>query len=142
MATYVITGTSRGIGLELVRQLAAEPSSQVKTVIAITRDNKSTALNSIVEQSEGRVANIVITDITDEKTILKAVPEIEKALAGHALDILINNAGMADWGADIKSMTSSAMVDVFKTNVGSVQAMTTSLLPLLEQGHGKKVINM
>lgn len=143
MSTWLITGTSRGIGLELVHQLAAEPVDKVKTVIAVTRDRKSTALQSIVDESKGRVVNVVITDITDEKTIHIVLPEIEKALSGAPLDVLINNAGVLPFDPDgIKSVTAKYLIDAFRVNVGSTQAMTASLLPLLEKGATKKVINM
>ncbi|QIW98339.1 hypothetical protein AMS68_003857 [Peltaster fructicola] len=141
MSTFLVTGTSRGIGLELVRQLAS--SSEAKTVVAVTRDNKSTALQTIIDESKGRVVNVIIPDIIDEKTVQSAVPEIEKALSGAPLDVLINNAGAAAYDADgVKSTTVEDLTNIFRINVGSVQAVTSSLLPLLEKGKTRKVINI
>jgi NAD(P)-dependent dehydrogenase (short-subunit alcohol dehydrogenase family) len=141
MSNFLITGASRGLGLELVRQLAA--SDQVGFVVAVTRNVDSPALQQIIGESQGRVANIVIKDITSEDSVKEAIPKIEQILPGGILDVLINNAGvMPTTERGITTVDNAQLLEVFQTNVCSVQAMTTTLLPLLERGTTRKIINM
>lgn len=143
MSTILVTGTSRGIGLEIVRQLLARPDSEVKLVLAVTRDNKSEALTKLVQGSKERAVNIVIPSITDEKVTREALPNIEEALAGRPLDILVNNAGASNWdGEGIAKVSASSFTELHDVNVGSVQAMTSTLLALLQKGQRKQVTNM
>jgi hypothetical protein len=44
MATFLVTGTSCGIGLELVRQLLARPESEVSKIFATTRSQPTAML--------------------------------------------------------------------------------------------------
>jgi len=95
MAAYLITGASRGIGLELTRQLVALPASQVSKVFATTRAD-APALSEVAEKSSGRVV-IVKLDASKQETIKQAATEVEANLAGKGLDVLINNAGIMPW---------------------------------------------
>lgn len=94
MATYLITGSSRGLGLELVTQLAALPSAQVGRIFATTRSEPSAALTNLVDGSSGRVVRVEL-DTCDKTSVTNASTEVAKIL--HAddtgLDVLINNAG-------------------------------------------------
>lgn len=92
MATYLITGTSRGLGLALATHLASLPSSQSSTIFTLARKS-SRALETLIEKSDGRVI-LIEADVTDEASIKKAVGEVETKLAGKGLDVLINNVGI------------------------------------------------
>lgn len=79
MATYAITGTNRGIGLELTRQTKAAGHR----VIAMCR-TASDALKQVdVEIHEG-------IDVGDDAV----VEDLAKTFAGESIDVLINNAGL------------------------------------------------
>lgn len=90
-ASYLITVTSRGIGLELSRALAAKPASEVSIVFAAYR-TKTAALEELVSSSAGRVEAVPM-DATSEGSIKKAAGLVERSLAGKGLDVLVNNAG-------------------------------------------------
>ncbi len=92
MASYFITGASRGIGLEMVRQLAAMPATEVSTVFAAVRSTPE-ALSKIVDSSDGRVVPVEV-QITDKTSIAAAAKTVERKLNGNGLDVLINNAGI------------------------------------------------
>ena len=86
MSCVFFTGANRGIGLEFVRQYAADGWR----VIATCRDLDSAAdLARIAEESDGRVARHSL-DVTDASS----VAAVAEALASASIDVLINNAGM------------------------------------------------
>ena len=95
MASYLITGASRGLGLELTHQLASLPSSEVSKVFATVR-GEAPDLESLAKKSSGRVI-IIKLDVTNETSIQAAAVEVEAKLEGKGLDILINNAGIIQY---------------------------------------------
>jgi NAD(P)-dependent dehydrogenase (short-subunit alcohol dehydrogenase family) len=103
MATYLITGGARGLGLALTKHLVALPASQVSKVIVSVR-KPSADLELVARNSSGRV-NFVEFDVANESSIQKALPAVEAALGGKGLDVLINNAGIAQYAENgTKSM--------------------------------------
>ena len=79
MGTYVVTGANRGIGLEYCRQLAQRGD----TAIAICRQSSS-ELEALGIRVEAGI------DIATNDGIVA----LERQLAGTAIDVLINNAGI------------------------------------------------
>lgn len=92
MASYFITGTSRGIGLQLTASLASRPSSEVYKVFAAAR-KQSDELKKLIEGSNGRVQFVPI-EVTSPQSVKEAAQMAEKSLNGQGLDYLINNAGI------------------------------------------------
>lgn len=104
MASYFITGTSRGIGLHLTTSLASRPSSEVSKVFAAAR-KQSDDLEKLIAGSDGRV-QFVPLEVTSEQSVEEAAQTVEKSLNGQGLDYLINNAG-------IMHTTPNGIVDMF-----------------------------
>ena len=96
MASYLVTGASRGLGLALVSRLASLPTSQVGKIIATARADNSPELKEIVNASAGRVEWVQL-DVCDQKSVSEAASEVDRLLQGKGLDYLINNAGRIDW---------------------------------------------
>lgn len=86
MTTILVTGANRGLGLEFVRQYAAEG---VHVHAACRNPAKADALNAIASASKGKVT-IHAMNVADEASVTACA----KALNGAALDIVINNAGI------------------------------------------------
>jgi NAD(P)-dependent dehydrogenase (short-subunit alcohol dehydrogenase family) len=85
MPTVLVTGASRGIGLEFVRQYAAQGWS----VLASCRDPAAArALQAI--GSEQRAVRVHALDVSD----VAAIDGLAKSLRGQPIDVLINNAGL------------------------------------------------
>jgi NAD(P)-dependent dehydrogenase (short-subunit alcohol dehydrogenase family) len=104
MASVLITGASRGLGLALTRELASRPASAVSKIFAAIRGDAPAALNELVQKSPERVF-VVKLDVTDQNSIKKAAAEVETKLGGKGLDILINNAGVCQYAFNgVKSM--------------------------------------
>lgn len=87
MTSYLITGTSRGLGLSFVKYLLS--SSETGTVIATAR-SQSPALKEI---SDSRL-HFLQLDVGDNKSIEQATSKAEELLGSKGLDVLINNAGV------------------------------------------------
>jgi NAD(P)-dependent dehydrogenase (short-subunit alcohol dehydrogenase family) len=86
MKTTLITGANRGIGLEFVRQYAADGWR----VLARSRHpEKSTALNKLAAQSP-ELIKIHALDVADPAQI----DQLGQALATESIDLLLNNAGI------------------------------------------------
>ena len=98
MASYFITGASRGIGLALSGALAAKPASEVSVVFAAYRTNTE-ELQKLVSSSQGRVQAVQL-DVASDESAKKAASQVEESLSGKGLDVLINNAGVSTFAPD------------------------------------------
>ncbi|PKY00423.1 NAD(P)-binding protein [Aspergillus campestris IBT 28561] len=139
MASYLITGASRGIGLAIVHILASKPSSEMSVVFAAAR-TESDELKQLIATAENRVRWVQL-DIIDKESIERATAQVTEALDGKGLDVLINNAGIMPWTVGgIEAMND--LDSTFHINVTGVHLVTQSLLPLLKTGTLKKVVNV
>ncbi|KAF3482005.1 short chain oxidoreductase [Arthroderma uncinatum] len=139
MASYLLTGTSRGIGLALVSILATKPASEVSTVFAAAR-TETDALKELIAKFAGRVEFVPI-DVTSEEKVKRAAEQVEKSLGGKGLDVLINGVGIMNFTPDgIETM--SDLNSTFNSNVTSAHLVTSAFLPLLKKGALKKVANI
>lgn len=117
--TILVTGASRGLGLEFVSQYAAEGGA----VIACCREpQKAEALKTLAKTNPS--VTIEMLDVTDDKDI--AV--LSSKLKGKVIDILINCAGVfsganprataqdADPAQSFGSIDSEGWMRTFRTN--------------------------
>ena len=81
MATIMITGASRGLGLEFARQFYSE---ECRVIATCRNPKKANELNSIGD------IDVHSLDVTDDKS----VANLADKLRGENIDILINNAGV------------------------------------------------
>ncbi|MBU8977111.1 MULTISPECIES: SDR family oxidoreductase [unclassified Lysobacter] len=133
----LVTGGTRGIGFETVRQLA---QAGVHTLLA-GRDRAKAVDAALKLQGEGLPVEAIVLDVTDEASIGAAVAEVERK---HGkLDILVNNAGVI---AEDRSLTKpsqqslTAWRETFDTNVFGVVATTNALLPLLQKAPAARIV--
>ncbi|KAF2847820.1 short-chain dehydrogenase-like protein [Plenodomus tracheiphilus IPT5] len=139
MATYLITGTSRGLGLAVTKKLLLRPASEVSKIIAAAR-SESDALKSVISESGGRVEFVPI-EVTDEEQVKKAASLTADILGDKGLDVLVNNAGIMPFTPEgVSKMTD--LKHVFDVDVVAVHTVTSAFIPLLEKGQLKKVINI
>ncbi|TIA66787.1 NAD(P)-binding protein [Aureobasidium pullulans] len=142
MATYLITGASRGIGLELTKQLLDLPASQVSKIFAVARNTDTGLLQELVQKHSDRIVPISAS-VQDNASVQKAVEAVKANLQGKGLDVLVNNAGVMDHSpGKIGSMETDQLTWTLDINVVGVQRVTAAFLPLLEQGTQKKIVNI
>lgn len=92
MSNFLVTGSSRGLGLELVRQLSARACLEGGLVIATAR-KCSLKLTELIAQSNGCIVFVAL-DIAEESIIAESAEQVRSALNENSLDMLINCAGV------------------------------------------------
>lgn len=98
MASYLITGTSRGIGLAITDVLASKPASEVSAIFAAAR-TETDELKQLIAKSAGRV-KLIKVDVTNEPSVKAAAEEVEKLLNDKGLDVLVNGVGIMPFTPD------------------------------------------
>ncbi|KAH9848800.1 C-factor [Lenzites betulinus] len=138
-STWLITGTSRGIGLELVKQLLANSSN---TVIATCRTpDKAAALHALKDSARGTL-HVVALDVADEASIESSRKAVEAILGSKGLDYLYNNAAINEADDTAFSLNAAVAVRTFQANVVGPALIAQAFLPLLEKGDRKVIVNM
>lgn len=118
MATVLVTGANRGIGLEYCRQLR----SRGDTVIAVCR-SPSEELQTLAIRIESGV------DITSDNN----VANLAQRLAGTPLDLLINNAGILQ-RITLDALDFNSIRQQFEVNALGALRVVHGLLPNLHDG--------
>lgn len=133
-ATWFITGASRGIGLELVRQLLAQGDN----VAATTRSTErlSAALGSAADT--GRLLALAV-DLTDETQVKDAVDETTERFG--RLDVVVNNAGYG-YLAAVEETSAKDVRDMLDVQVVGVWNVLRAALPVLREQRAGRVINI
>ena len=124
MATYLITGANRGIGLEYCRQLKQRGDE----AIAVCRS----ASNELVDLDVKIISDIDIT-------VDASVDDLMTQLDGKAIDVLINNAGILK-RITLEDLDFDSIRQQFEVNALGALQVTKALLPNLKAG--SKVIMM
>jgi NAD(P)-dependent dehydrogenase (short-subunit alcohol dehydrogenase family) len=135
----VVTGANRGIGLEVVRQLAAAGD----TVVLGSRDvaaGERAAASLPASTRRGRVL-VRELDVTDQSS-LDAVAD-ELAASRGRVDVIVNNAAIHydswQWaaGADL-----GVVAEALDTNLIGAWRTVNTLLPLLRASAHGRIINV
>jgi len=128
MATYLITGANRGLGLEFARQLTKRGDD----VIATCRDpDQASELESLGVRME-RV------DVADEASVLA----LADRLGGAPIDVLVNNAGVQQLDMTLDKVDPEVMLDVFRINAVGPVLVTRAFLDNLRAGERRLVFNV
>ncbi|XP_065576499.1 uncharacterized protein LOC136037680 isoform X3 [Artemia franciscana] len=138
MKTVLITGSSRGIGLGLVKEYVKNGYK----VVATCRDPE-TASDLKSTLAETNQPSAIALDVASDDSIFKAAEEVSKIV--DSIDILINNAGVAAKNHPNDPAIGVDREDalrVYSTNVIGPLKVTEAFLPLLRKGNEKKVINV
>jgi len=120
LKTIIITGTSRGIGAELVKQFAAEGHQ----VIAVSRKSNPMfeSLNNV---------NFYPLDLSNETELANFATEIKVKFG--SIDILVHNAGTII-NKPFAEISAAEFEYVYKVNVFGVAILNRVILPLMNAG--------
>jgi len=130
----LITGSSRGIGLEVARQLAARDF----TVIVTSRSENAAGAAA---KKIGKSAVAHVLDTSDEASIRDLGTWIGSEIG--QLDVLVNNAAiLLDEGGRILSTTPETFETTMRTNALGPLLMTQAVAPLLRRSKAARVVNV
>jgi NAD(P)-dependent dehydrogenase (short-subunit alcohol dehydrogenase family) len=135
MPTVLITGASRGLGLEFARQYAAEGWQ----IFAACRAPKAAKeLQQIAAESGGRI-RVLQMNVTDTASVRAAA----SALKGEAIDLLLNNAGVGGPpGQRIGSLDYPAWAKVLDANTLGPMRVVEAFLDNIAKSHLKQVVTI
>ena len=129
----IVTGGTRGIGLEISRALIADGYK----VAAVYHGNEEAAQAFRGEVGENGMA--VKFDVADFEACEKAEGEIEKQLGPIA--VLVNNAGITRDGM-LHKMDPKNWHDVIETNLGSCFNMCRAVIGGMRERNFGRIINI
>jgi NAD(P)-dependent dehydrogenase (short-subunit alcohol dehydrogenase family) len=132
----LVTGANRGIGFEVVRQLA----SLGMTVILGARDREK-GLNAAEQlTTEGLKVLPHQLDVSSQASIDQLATQVEE-LGG--LDILVNNAGILyDTWQKPSTVDFDVVGEAFETNTFGAWRMCKTFIPLIRRSQHGRIVNV
>ena len=128
-STVLITGANRGLGLEFARQYA---EAGWKVIGTARQPAEATDLADLG-------ARVMQLDVADGESVAK----LAAALEDQPIDLLINNAGMANRdGMDFETLSFDGVERVLAVNTIGPMRVTRALLPNLRLGEAKQIVHI
>ena len=132
----LVTGASRGIGAAIALALA-----EAGAAVAVNYRERADEANAVVariKQSGGR-AIAVAADVSRADAVAAMVKQVAAALG--AVDILINNAGMAI-PRSIDDLTESEFDQTIAVNLKSAFLCSQAVLPAMRAANWGRIVNI
>ncbi|MDG4782479.1 oxidoreductase [Micromonospora sp. WMMD961] len=131
MSVWFITGASRGLGAQIVREALAAGHQ----VVAGARNPQHVA-----EQFGPSDALLpVALDVTDPGQVAAAVKRAREGF--ERIDVLVNNAGFSVLGA-VEEISDAEALAMFEVNVFGVHRVTRAVLPTMREQRSGRIINI
>src|SRR5262249_11211053 len=133
----LVTGANKGIGFEVARGIA-----KAGYVVLLGARNPTTGPGAAETLASERLdVRFVELDVTRIETISAATDRIAGEFG--KLDVLVNNAGIADPQDGPPSRASvDAVQRVLRTNFLGAVAITQAVLPLLKKSEAARIVNV
>ena len=133
----LVTGASAGLGAEFARQLA--PRCETLVIVARRAERLVELAGELEKYHPGLRVMPLETDLTDPNARLQAVGHLLSK--GLVPDLLVNNAGMGDYGEFVTSdwMKVEAML---RLNVEALTHLTHALLPSMIERKSGAILNV
>ncbi|MEU6919329.1 SDR family NAD(P)-dependent oxidoreductase [Streptomyces olindensis] len=131
MTTTLITGASKGLGLQTARRLTREGH----TVYLGARDARRGA-----RAARAVGARPLLLDVADDGCVAAAAEQVRERTG--RLDVLVDNAGVAGLVRAAGEVTAADMLAVYDTNVLGAVRVTQAFLPLLLRSVSPVVVNV
>ena len=126
--SVLVTGTNRGIGLELVRHFAKERRAGQDIKIISCSRTISPELEELLED----VYHFEL-ELTRPADVASVAGVASNILEDRGLNVLINSAGILRMGQGVTGCSHEELKEVLDTNLIGVHSMTAAFHPLLKQ---------
>ncbi|KAI9148735.1 Short-chain dehydrogenase/reductase eupG [Paramyrothecium foliicola] len=137
-----VTGGNTGLGLEIVKALAASTTAYEIVIGCRSITKGEDAITNVKEEVPGTASTFstVQADLTSDSSLDAAVRSLEEKFG--RLDILINNGGASldSMIAQGKMTTREAFAASWDTNVTGTHILTTLAVPLLLKSTEPKIL--
>jgi NAD(P)-dependent dehydrogenase (short-subunit alcohol dehydrogenase family) len=135
MKRILITGASRGIGLELTKQNLIRGHY----IYASCRNpTEPTELMSLQSQYKDRI-EILTLDVEDEDSVKTCLNGLKKK--DQSIDLLFNNAGIMDW-SNFEDISCSSLEKIYKVNLLGTLLVTRNAISCLQQSPAPIIVNL
>ncbi len=135
MSTVLVTGANRGLGLEFARQYAA---AGWKVYAACRDPDAAQELGRLAAESGGAI-RVLALEVTDVASVRAAA----QSLAGEAIDVLINNAGVGSPKKQrLGSIDYSAWARVLDVNTLGPMRVVEAFLDSVAKGSDRKIVTL
>lgn len=133
----LVTGASRGIGLEVVRQL-----SQTGMIVILAARDAAKAQEAAQELvKDGLQVVVKALDVANDDSVRRLAAEVEAEY--ERLDVLVNNAAAyVDWTETALTASLQAARNVLETNLFGAWRMAQAFLPLLRKSQHGRIVNV
>ncbi|MDP4129928.1 MAG: SDR family oxidoreductase [Bacteroidota bacterium] len=138
MKIALVTGANKGIGFETAKQMA-----QLGCFVYLASRDRAKGLDAVNRLKGLGISNIELIemDVTDIHSIKKAKQELESRI--EALDVLINNAGIAgELPQNLSTGEVKNLRKVFETNFFGAVQTTQEFIPLLKKSNQPRIVNV
>jgi len=131
----LVTGANRGIGREVVRQLAEEGFRMVLGARELRKGEEAAR--------ELGLANVVAReiDVSSDESVRRFADSFAKEFG--RLDVLVNNAGMNyDYGRKASTVDLVEVHKTFETNLFGAWRLSQALVPLMKKHKYGRIVNV
>ncbi|MFI5932768.1 SDR family NAD(P)-dependent oxidoreductase [Actinoplanes sp. NPDC051494] len=132
-ATWFVTGTSRGLGLELVRQLLDRGDNVAATTRSAHRLDEA-----LGTADRSRLLPLQL-DLTDGDAVTAAIRTATERFG--AIDVVVNNAGYGFLGA-VEEITDAEARQMFDVQIFGVWNVLRAVLPDLRAAGSGHIVNI
>ena len=136
--TALITGANKGIGKDSARQLATHG---YQVYIGSRDEARGQAAVDELRASGLKDVHLLVIDVTSDDSVKKAFETLSTKIS--ALDVLVNNAGVAEAGLKLPLEESiTEVIATYEVNVFGLIRVTNAFIPLLKKSLSGHVINV
>ena len=132
-----VTGATSGIGLECARAFAQDGDN---VLIAGRRADRLAAIKEDFEQQYGVRVDTLVLDVSKREAVDAKVKAAIEAFGG--VDVLVNNAGLAQGLDPFQDSAVEDAVTMINTNVLGLLYVTKAVLPFMIDKNEGHIVNM
>ena len=135
MKTILVTGASRGIGLEWTRQCL----ERGHRLLATCRLPEACPTLDAFREKHSDTLEVLPLDVEDEASVSDLFAKLDER--GETIDLLFNNAGVIDWD-DLSTVSAASLEHVYKVNLVGALLVLRAAVPCLRRSGNPVVVNV